>query len=78
MSSLPRQIAPLFAGLVITACAGSTAVRGVTNMQPNAAPAAVTESSPALDCKGGSQHCSGDAECCSNLCIEQICTAPGQ
>jgi hypothetical protein len=30
---------------------------------------------PALECKAGSQHCTGDAECCSNLCIEQICGA---
>jgi hypothetical protein len=65
--------------LLITACAGSAAVRGATNMQPDtnsAPPLAVTEAMPALDCKTGRAHCTGDDDCCSHLCIEQVCAAP--
>lgn len=76
MSSLARLLAPLFAGLVLTACAGSTMVRGATNMQPEPASAAPAAAVSVPECKGGSEHCTGDSDCCSNLCIEQICSSP--
>lgn len=79
MSSLPRLVAPLFAGWVLAACAGSTTTRGVTNMQADSPSAArATTASLPLDCQQGHQHCKGDSDCCSNLCIDQVCSPPSE
>ncbi len=79
MSPRTKLFAPLFAGFLVTGC-GASSLRGVTNMQPDNASDAryssAAEPAPSLECKAASHRCGGDDECCSNLCVEQRCTAP--
>lgn len=74
------MLAPLFAAFLVTGCGGSSAMRGVTNLQPDTPSAAqggsAAQAAPLLECKTADHRCGSDDECCSNLCIEQRCTTP--
>jgi len=65
------------AGLLVAACGGSTAMGGAANMQTDTAVRSGQDAPmPSLECKSADHRCGGDDECCSNLCVDQRCTAP--
>lgn len=62
MNQATKASIAVLVGLVISACAASTASPGVTNMQPSSS------------CLGDYLQCTQDSDCCSGLCAGQICS----